>query len=483
MPKSMAEAYAYSSMLAELNGRFAPVARPKGASIDRAASSHMGTKSLIVLAVAALGFGVWANWHEMNLAMDILRRCLLGAIYTGIGQACLFICISALAWQVMLASRYRPSPTCSDEQLPMCTVVVPAYNEGRMVLRTLRSIARSDYPAEKLQIIAVDDGSTDDTWQWIQKAGREFAGIVTIRQPHNAGKKQAMYDAFHQATGDVLVTVDSDSLIEPETLRRLVSPLCHNSRVGAVAGNVRVLNRHEGLIPRMLEVAFAFSFEFIRSAQSSVRTVFCTPGALAAYRRSAIMPVLDSWLNQTFFGQPAKIGEDRAITNWILRTGHEVVFQSNAIVYTNVPSRYDDLCKMFLRWARSNVRENIMMGRYIFRRFRPSSVAGARAWFILSVFSLLAPHVLLAGATVCLLWKPGVFFMPMMLGSALCASVIAGFYAYRHRSSDALWAYAYSFFWTAGLFWISGYALLTAHNNSWMARDQKTPSMKIPASS
>lgn len=480
MARSAANAQTYSSLVTELNGRFAPLSKSKSPSIDRTVPAMTGTKVLIIMAVAAVAFGAWANWNDFENAIETLRTTLFGIAYTTIGQICLFINLAALGWQVVLASRYRPWTTCTDSELPTCTVVIPAYNEGRMVLRTLRSISRSDYPAEKLQIIAVDDGSKDDTWLWILKAARELPGIITIKQPRNMGKKHAMYEAFKQATGDVLVTIDSDSLIEMHTLRRLVSPIYHDSKVGAVAGNVRILNQHEGLIPRMLEVSFAYSFEFIRAAQSSVRTVFCTPGALAAYRKTAVMPILDQWLEQTFFGKPARIGEDRAMTNWILRTGHEVVFQSDALVYTNVPTRYEGLCRMFLRWARSNVRESIMMSQFIFQRFRNSSVAGGRAWFGLSIFNMLMPQVLLACTAICLLWKPGVFMMPLMLGSAIGASISATFYAWRRRSSNAVWAYAYSFFWTTCLFWISSYALLTAHNNKWLTREQKSPAPAIP---
>jgi hyaluronan synthase len=425
------------------------------------------------MAVVAVAFGAWANWHDFENAIDTLRTCFFGIAYTTTGQLLLLINAAMLIWQIILVSAYRPSPTCSDEQLPSCTVIVPAYNEGRMVLRTLRSIARSDYPAAKLQIIAIDDGSRDDTWLWILKAARELPGIVTIKQMRNMGKKHAMYEGFREATGDIIVTIDSDSLIEPQTLRRLVSPFHNAPGVGAVAGNVRVLNHHEGLIPRILEVSFAYSFEFIRAAQSRVRTVFCTPGALAAYRKSALMPVVEPWLGQTFWGRSARIGEDRALTNWILRDGHDVLFQSNAIVYTNVPTTYDTLCRMFLRWARSNVRETIVMNQFIFNKFRSSSALGARINFLHSVVNLLIPQFLLTGMVACLLWKPDIFIMPVLLGAAIGASIPAIFYAIRRKSTNAIWSYAHSFFWVAALSWITPYSILTVNNDNWLTREHK----------
>ena len=95
-------------------------------------------------------------------------------------------------------------------------MVVPAYNEGSQVLGTLRSLAASDYPQEKMHLIAVDDGSTDDTWQWMQAAGQELGELVELVQsPQNRGKRHALYLGFQRARGSVLVTVDSDSEVLP----------------------------------------------------------------------------------------------------------------------------------------------------------------------------------------------------------------------------------------------------------------------------
>jgi hyaluronan synthase len=224
----------------------------------------------------------------------------------------------------------------------------------------------------------------------------------------------------------------------------------------------------------MLEVSFAYCFEFIRGSESMLGTVFCTPGALAAYRREALMKILNRWMSQTFFGRSANIGEDRAITNWILRTGWLVKFQCDAVVYTNVPTKYEGLCKMLLRWARSNVRENIMMQQFIWNKFRKSSMLGARVLYTLSWINMIVPNFLLAGLVFCILWRPDIFIMQVMLGSVLAACVPAAFYALRRRSSNALWAFAHNIFWVVALAWINPYSLLTMHKDSWLTRDLNT---------
>lgn len=390
---------------------------------------------------------------------------------TQLGYFIVIVTVLFYLWLAFNAFRYQPVSGVSNQELPTLTVVVPAYNEGPLVQKTLHSIVTCDYPPEKLQLIAIDDGSKDDTWSYIQKAFQQFPGrIIIIRKQENRGKRWALHDGFKQATGDILVTVDSDSVVERDTLRNLVSPFVGDSDCGAVAGNVRVLNR-EAIIPRMLEVSFVFSFEFIRSAQSVLRTVFCTPGALAAYRRDLVMNVLDEWVNQTFLGREANIGEDRAITNLILRQGKSVLFQRNATVYTNVPEQYHNLCKMLIRWGRSNVRESLKMGSFICKDFRPHHRTSARIlWLSQCLWCASSPLLLLLLLSLVILF-PMQLTLASIGGGAIWSTVSALFYASRYRSSDALWAYGYSIFHFCALTWITPYALFTAGTTGWLTRE------------
>jgi hyaluronan synthase len=391
-------------------------------------------------------------------------------------QVLLFINILALIWRMVLVFSYRPVPPYSDKNLPEITVVVPAYNEGEGVVDTLRSLAQSDYPQEKLHIIAVDDGSVDDTWVWMQRAAQELGEILElVHYPMNRGKRWALYEGFLRSKGEVIVTVDSDSLVDSDTLRCLVSPFIQEPMVGAVAGNVRIWNRVQGLIPRMLDVSFTYSFDFIRVSQNQVNTVMCTPGALSAYRREVVLQVLPQWLNQKFLGRPATIGEDRAMTNMILRAGYYVHFQRNANVYTKVPTTYRGLCKMFLRWARSNVRETLVLSSFAFRRFRPTSVLGARINLLLHWVTLTLPQIMRLQLIFCLIASPLIFGIHLMLGAMIISGIPAAVYFIRHRSTNALWSFPYGIFWLVGLSWITPYAILTPHKMGWLTRNLPTP--------
>lgn len=392
-----------------------------------------------------------------------------------------FFATCALIWRLYLAAVYRPVPGASDAELPLLTVIVPAYNEGRQVYATLRSLVQSDYPADKLQIIAVNDGSVDDTWHWMETAFNQFPDqVIALNCRVNRGKRAALYEGFNRARGSVIVTVDSDSEVLADTLRNMVSPFLRDERVGAVAGNVRVLNVKEGMIPAMLDVSFTYSFEFMRSSESQVDTVVCCPGALSAYRRDIVELVKDEWANQTFFGRPANIGEDRALTNLILKMGYLVRFQSNAIVLTEVPTNIRQLSKMFLRWARSDVRESLVLSRFIFTPFRESSAWGARLNFSLAFARLLLMPFLFVTGLFSLALQPAL--LPWILLGGLIAGIPSTLVFLGTRASRAgFWGLLYGVFFTLCLSWIAPFGLFTAHRSGWLTRQLKAPEQKAPA--
>lgn len=394
-----------------------------------------------------------------------------GITILSLGIILLSLKICFLLYLVVLYFRYKPVKSVADNQLPAITVIVPAYNEGELVFQTLMSLADSNYPQEKLELIAIDDGSKDDTWEWMLRAKKLLGDRISIyQQPQNKGKRHALYRGFLLGTGEVFVTVDSDSVVRKDTLRNMTSPFVINKKCGAVAGNVRILNNKEALIPKMLNVSFAFSFEFVRSAQSSLGAVLCTPGALAAYRRDAVMNCLPDWINQTFMGHPTDIGEDRAMTNMILKQGLHVLFQRNAYVFTNIPEKYKNLYKMFIRWERSNVRENIMMSRFAFGKFREESTTGPRILLLNQWLKISLAYPLIFLMLFFIVTHPVLFLSSTLISIFAFSSIQAFFYAKRHNLQESLWAFPYSIFYAFTLFWITPYAIATANRRGWLTR-------------
>lgn len=423
------------------------------------------------LLIIGAGFVLYEFQHQFQEIRQIMFTTNIGSIFFYFTMFMIGFKIIFLIYLLYHYLKYKPIQTVSDYDLPNCTVIVPAFNEGRFVYDTLISISKSNFPLHKIQMIAIDDGSDDDTWEWMMKAKEELGDFVTIyQQPQNMGKRDALYRGFNLATGDVFVTIDSDSIIDQDTLRNLVSPFIIDNNCGAVAGNVKVHNLKNAIIPKMLNVSFAFSFGFIRAAQSTMKSVLCTPGALSAYRKEAVMNCLEDWKNQEFLGVKTDIGEDRAMTNMILKQGYNTLFQSNAIVHTNIPEKYDSLRKMFTRWERSNVRENIMMSRFAFRKFREGSRLNSRLLLFNQWLSIIAAYPTLIVMLLIIFSYPRLFLSSTIISVAVFSIIPALYYSIKYSKRNSLWIFTYNLFYTFTLFWITPFAIATASRRGWLTR-------------
>lgn len=417
----------------------------------------------VLVVWASWYFGVFRGWihtaHQYGWLGYIVRPSMLWA-----GMGMLMLLFRTLLW-----FRYRIPPIASMDDAPALTVVIPAYNEGAMVARSIDSVATAKYPRDRLEIFVIDDGSRDDTWQHIQAAAARYPGLVTtLKFEKNQGKRAALEAGFRRARGEVLVTIDSDSVIDPDTLLAMAGPF-RDPNVGAVAGKVSVYNRAEGLIPRMLKVRFALSFDFLRATQSTYGTVYCCPGALAGYRASVVRTVLDGWVNQHFLGRRCTFGEDRALTNEILNAGYASVYQHAAVVHTLVPVQYGKLCKMFLRWDRSYVREEIRFLRSVVWK-RPLK---ARAIALADVLITNSRYPI--GWAVLALLALMIVDHPQVLLRFSCAMLLVAafnmlYYVRAERSWDFVYGIAYSFFSAFALFWVFPYAVCTVRTQGWLTR-------------
>lgn len=382
------------------------------------------------------------------------------------------VCYAALVWRLFLWRRYKPMESVSDAELPTVSVIIPAFNEGALVRQSIRSVAANVYPSEKLQIIVIDDGSGDDTWSHIQAAVAALGpglDVVTLRHTRNMGKRRALYNGFKHARGEAIVTVDSDTIVDPRAIRNAVSPLVRDPKIGAVAGCVEVLNPYESVFTRFLKTTFTLSFKFVRAYQSEYRGVFCTPGAISIYRASVVRKVAEEWLNQTFLGQPCTIGEDRAMTNLILRDGHLTCYQENARVWSKMPTTYSGMTKMLLRWARSNIRETIALQRFLFTPFRKDYLWTFRLNMLLVLATLIVPYLLVGNSWYLTLTNLG-FAMRHAGMVALYGLTMALVYVRCQKDSDWVWLLLYEFFWVTCLAWIMPYALFTLKKTGWLTR-------------
>jgi len=434
---------------------------------------------LLLLTIFSLsGYSAWVYYQAYLSTGSLLVQ--LSAFFTAlflIGPLAYFALLGVLRYCF-----YREFAPPSDEELPVCTVIVPAYNEGSHVSKTLESLLKSDYPAEKFEIIAVNDGSIDDTLMWIQKSAAQAPDrIKIINFPQNRSKRHALNAGFAAGKGEIFVTIDSDSIVEPQAMRRIVAPFVNNPHIGAVSGSVRVSNTSSGLLPALFESSFTFAFDFIRCGQSVFHDVLCTPGAIAAYRADVVHEVREKWVCQTFMGRPSNIGEDRALTTMILEQGYGVVTQRSARISTNVPETYLGITRMLLRWERSNIRENFRMYQFIFKDFRWND---SRRWFLLLTLlvytqAMLLPLVMMFISFYYIILTKGGILIGIIL-TTLLWSTLPALVNLQHRSIKLVcYCYIYGLLYLLTFFWLVPYALLTMNNSNWLTRTQANSAGKI----
>ncbi len=394
------------------------------------------------------------------------HRSLRPLLYPGLCWLVMGLFLLAMRTAIWVA--YRPPAAAERAAAPTLIVIIPAYNEGAMVLQAIESVARADYPRERLEILVVDDGSQDDTWDWICRAAERYPDLVTpLRHARNRGKREALALGFRKARGEVFATLDSDSTIMPDALLALVGPF-RDPRIGAVAGKVLVYNRDAGIIPKMLHVRYVLSFDLLRSIESVYRTVYCCPGALSAVRAAAVRPLLDRWQNQRFLGRRCTFGEDRAMTNYLLEAGYDTVYQRSAVVHTVVPTRFGKLAKMLLRWERSGVREEIRFARIVWRRPWPVCLVAALDRFVINsrhpIYYASLISLVILGAQ-----HPSVIIRTLTaMGFVTLFNTL--YFLRSERSLDFLYGVLFAYFSAFTLFWIYPYAVLTVRARSWLTR-------------
>jgi hyaluronan synthase len=297
---------------------------------------------------------------------------------------------------------------------PEITIVIPAKNEEEVIESVVRTVFNSDYPASKMHVVVVDDGSTDHTWEGMLRAKRdsEFSDrLELIRHERNYGKRVALASAIVRAHGEIVVCIDSDSFVDKDAIRLLVQPFS-DAKVMAVSGHGEAVNKDEGVLPRLQHYWYAEMFRLLKGMESRFGCVSCCSGMLAAYRRNAITPVINEWLKErpgamapvvlntvqreswVARGLASKLikspGEDRILTAFALSgKGAKVVYQSNAVVHTIVPDSTMQFLRQQLRWTRAWIHGSILSWRFMWKKSFPASLVS----YLLQLLLILSPAI------------------------------------------------------------------------------------------
>jgi hyaluronan synthase len=363
-----------------------------------------------------------------------------------------------------IALFYRPKKDRGHR--PSVSIIIPAFNEQEGIIGTIQSCLAVDYPADKLEVVAVNDGSTDATWENILEAKRRWPQLHAVDLGRNHGKRGAMAEGVRRSSGEILCFVDSDSYLEADSVVNIVAPLA-DERVGAVVGHAEVRNRLNTFMTKMQQVRYYAAFRIMKGAESVLSgTVTCASGCFAAYRRSVVEPLVDAWEFQTFLGRPATFGDDRALTNRILEN-HRVVYQSNARCETVVPESPERFLRQQLRWKKSWLRESLYLAKYFWRK----NPLAALFTYASIVFPFLAPWVVLHAVAGRLLFEDGGGLWFYLIGTYAMAVLYSLVYAFRRPGG--LWFHGMTFIviYMTVLVFQTYWGILTMRDTRWGTRN------------
>ncbi|MEQ1630148.1 MAG: glycosyltransferase family 2 protein [Gallionella sp.] len=229
----------------------------------------------------------------------------------------------------------------SDAALPMITLVVPAYNEGMVIQAAVRSLLLLDYP--NYEVLVIDDGSSDDTYEKSLAVAREDHDVpIRVITKPNGGKADALNTGMTHARGEFILNMDGDTKLSRNTLRACIRHF-DNPSIGAVAGNVKVLNR-DNIWTKLQALEYVEGLAMARKAQSFMRAVNIIPGPLGMFRKTVLQQA-GGYDHDTF-------AEDCDLTLKLLMRGWHIAYEPTAIAWVETPSRLLDLLKQRYRWTR-----------------------------------------------------------------------------------------------------------------------------------
>ena len=288
--------------------------------------------------------------------------------------------------------RSRPGPAPEPARWPAVDVVIPCFNEDPALLEACcRSVAGQDYQG-RMDVWLVDDGSRNrDALAAVYERWADKGWNVRLLDG-NTGKRTAQDEAVRRGRGELVVLMDSDTVLAPDAVRQAAACFA-DDRVGAVSGSVGVLNAPTNLLTRLIHHRYRLRFQVERPAQGFFTSLLCCSGPFAVYRRSLLAELWPRYLTQTFAGVRCTNGDDLHLTNLVLATGRQVLFEPRAIASTWVPGSLRLYLRQQLRWNRSFYRE---------LRWTVAGIRSRHPYLALDVLARALLPLLLAAALVLL---------------------------------------------------------------------------------
>ena len=380
-----------------------------------------------------------------------------------------------LLTRYLFATFYRPV-RIDPNYTPGVSIIIPCFEEEEWIQRTVHSCINQDYPVDKLEVIVVDDCSKDRSAERVEEiiaklkeadtgdhAYRVAERIRFFRQSANLGKRDAMARGAREARHELLVFVDSDSFLDPFAVRNIVQPF-KDKEMGGVSGRTDVANTYTNALTKMQAVRYSIAFRVMKAAEGYFDAATCLSGPLSCYRRDLVLKYMDAWLNQRFLGQKATFGDDRSMTNFILRH-NRTTYQDSAVCMTIVPRSYKVFLRQQMRWKRSWLRESLIASRFMWKK-EPFM---ALSFYMGVLVPIAAPVIVLYN----------LFYVPIMhrvfptnfiIGMLMMSLLMSMAQLFIRRSTTWIYALWFCLYYEAVLLWQMPVAWVTFWKTTWGTR-------------
>ncbi|KHK03531.1 glycosyltransferase [Desulfovibrio sp. TomC] len=409
--------------------QFATVSELLGQTRDTIMPEAKNENPLVALGTR-IGFFLLFAWSAGLQYLFILGTAL------GLGRLAILV---TLAVAEKVRGRHKPVSDQADKL--SVAVVVPAYNEEKVVLQTVQSLLACQHPAA-FEIIVVDDGSSDNTYAVVREAFAGNALVTVVTQP-NGGKPSALNHGIGRTKADIVVTLDADTVFTRDTIMRLVAWFA-DPKVGAVAGNAKVGNRIN-FLTRCQALEYVTSQNLDRRALTILDSVTVVPGAVGAWRRE-VVEAAGGFSAET-------LAEDADLTIRIQRMGFVVAYEDRAVALTEAPDTMRGFLRQRFRWMFGTLQVAWKHKDALFRpRYGLLGFCGLpNIWIYQIFFQLISPIMDLWLAYTCLvsavmwMWHPAswdpdsfqkvVFYYALFMAADILAGLVAFFL---ERSEDKL---------------------------------------------
>lgn len=352
----------------------------------------------------------------------------------------------------------------------LVSIIIPVYNQKEMIETVVDAIFRSTYPS--IEIIAVNDGSKDGTKEILDRLAARYRQLKVIHKK-NEGKRKAVAAGIYASTGEYVILLDSDSVLDPMAVSEMVKAFKSDPKIGGAVGHVKVWNARKNVLTKIQDAWYDFAFNVNKAGESSFGSVTCCSGCLAAYRREIIKDFVGYWA-----GSKTQYSDDRELTSYVLGSKWsknkikeiygkpisrqlfesaanyddaedrlltastlekwKTVYVPTALVYTDVPERLRGFLKQQERWKKGTIRTNFFVSSYFWHNRHPLMTF---FFYLDFMAAFTAPFMMVAVFLYAPLMHQQYWYTLSFLGSLLMKGLAIGL-DYRFRDPSAKnWKY------------------------------------------